>query len=74
MGQTTPLRELIEIKLERPLREYVIERRAAGRDWRGVAADINEIAPPGVSHETLRAWFLDDPEVSETTGRSEAAS
>jgi len=47
MGQTTPLRELIEIKLERPLREYVIERRAAGRDWRGVAADINEIAPPG---------------------------
>jgi hypothetical protein len=58
----TPLLQLMEIKLGRDLRGYVEEAQAAGRSWRGMAADLTEITGVAVTHETLRAWFSDTGE------------
>lgn len=56
MSQPTPLYQLVEARLGRPLVEYVAERRAT-TSWRAMAADLTETAGVQVTYETLRGWF-----------------
>lgn len=63
----TPLAQLTEIKLGRPLREYVVEARNSreirARSWRSIAAALSEATGLQVQAETVRAWFSDELEV-----------
>jgi len=59
----TAAAELASLILERPIEEWIAERRAAGRAWRRVERDLLE-ATGGrvdVTHETLRTWAPDQP-------------
>jgi hypothetical protein len=55
----TPLAQLIETKIGRPLAEYVADARNAGKDWRTIARDIQAETGVRVSWETLRSWCTD---------------
>jgi hypothetical protein len=53
--------QLADIVLDRPVEEYVAERREAGRSWRMVTRDLAE-ATGGridVTEVTLRSWMAD---------------
>ena len=60
----TPLAQLIEAKLGRPLSEHVVAARNAddhrSRSWRAIARDLTDRTGLTIQHETLRAWFSDD--------------
>ena len=56
----TPLGQLVEVKLDQDLSDYVLAMRADGKDWRTIAAAITEATGVSVSHETVRAWFADE--------------
>lgn len=60
----TPLQKLVELKLGGDLRGYVMSRRQAGDDWRGIAAAITEQTGQSVSYESLRSWFSDELEAA----------
>lgn len=58
----TATQELSDLLLGRPVEDFIVERRAAGRAWRYVARDLLE-ATGGrvdVTHETLRSWAPDE--------------
>jgi hypothetical protein len=60
----TPLAQLVELKLGRPLREYVVEARNSpdprARSWRNMAVALSAETGVAVTYETLRAWFSDE--------------
>jgi hypothetical protein len=62
----TPLSDLLGTLLGTDLRTWVLTRRAAGTDWRTIAADLAERTGRGVSHESLRSWFADEPTERDT--------
>lgn len=53
----TPTHELADLKLGRPLAEYVAEGRAEGKAWRVIARDLYAETGIDVTYETLRSWF-----------------
>jgi hypothetical protein len=59
--QLTPTQQLAGVILDRPLAEYVAEKRAARPKWPWqLIADQLAIDTDGsinVSHETLRQWY-----------------
>lgn len=56
----TPLAELVEAKLGRPLEPFVRSRLAEGLGWRRISDDLFAVSGRRVSHETLRGWFADE--------------
>jgi hypothetical protein len=54
----TPTQRLASLLLNRPLAEYITERREAGRSWRLIARDLHQETDGqvDVTAETLRGW------------------
>jgi hypothetical protein len=59
MTLVTPQQTLVEIRLGEPLAKFIAKRRAAGKGWRPIAADISTRTAVKVSHETVRNWYLE---------------
>lgn len=62
----TPTRRLADLMLGGALDDFVLTRRASGRSWRLISRDLWE-ATGGeldVTYETLRGWYLDEPEAA----------
>lgn len=58
----TPTQRLASVLIGRDVREFVTERRRAGRPWRFIARDLYD-ATDGqidVTHETIRHWYDED--------------
>lgn len=58
----TSHQRLAEALLGQPLATWVAERRAAGKSWRKIAADLS-VSTGGaarISRETLRSWYGPD--------------
>lgn len=53
----TPTQQLIEVRLGRPLDQFVHEQLAQNLGWRRIAEDIRRRTDITISHETLRGWF-----------------
>lgn len=65
LGPQTPTQRLASILLEEDVREFIANRRSAGRPWRFIARDLYN-ATDGqvdVTYETLRQWH-DEPEAA----------
>jgi len=60
----SPLQELAGLLLDRPLAEYVAEKRTARPrwPWRLIAEQLatDTDGKVAVSHEALRSWYADD--------------
>lgn len=54
--RVTPKYALVQTRLGRDLGTYLAEARAAGRNWRQIAADLSAVTSTPVTHETVRAW------------------
>jgi citrate lyase beta subunit len=61
----TPLYQLVETRLGRPLVDYIAENKPT-RSWKWMAADLTERTTTQVSWETLRLWFADRIQVEVT--------
>lgn len=57
---TTHTAQLLDLKLEGGLEEFVTFRRKLGVSWRNIARQIHDATGVAVTHETIRAWFPDD--------------
>lgn len=57
------LSQLVEVRLGRDLRQFVLDMRESGHGWRAIARGLSDVTDTKVSHEALRAWFADEPEV-----------
>lgn len=57
-SQTTA-QQIANVALGGKLREYVTERREAGKSWRRVAIELRDDHRIDVSHQTLANWFPD---------------
>lgn len=55
--KTTPLYDLVQMRLGRDLYAYLSEAQAADRDWRSIAADVSSASGVSVSYESLRRWY-----------------
>jgi len=57
--RTNPYQELAGLLLDRPIGEYIAERRAANRSWRLIARDLmnDTDGKIDVTEATLRNWF-----------------
>lgn len=62
----TAAHELADLKLGRPVTEYVAEKRADGKAWRVIARDLylDTNGEVDVTHETLRSWCGAEPEAA----------
>lgn len=58
-ANVSPIQELAALLLERPLDEYVAEKRDASRSWRLIARDLMDDTDGkvDVTEQTLRNWF-----------------
>lgn len=57
----TPTQKLAGFLLGKPVKEYLLERRAAGRSWRLVARDLYE-ATNGqidITYQAAKNWAAD---------------
>lgn len=66
MPQVTRTRQLLENLLGEPLEPWVTSRRAAGRSWRAITAELAEHTDRqcDITRETLRSWFVEvDPQI-----------
>jgi hypothetical protein len=61
---STPMRELIEGRLDGPLADFVAAHRSSGTAWRRIAMEVWRTTGVDVSSETLRTWFGTDERVS----------
>lgn len=54
-----------DVVLDRPLADYVAERRGNGVSWRRISLDLRDDTDGeiDITYETLRAWF---PELART--------
>lgn len=55
----TPTQQLLDIKLDGGLNDFVHSRRDRGASWRRISLDIRDEVGVDVTHETLRSWFPD---------------
>lgn len=55
----TPTAQLVDLKLDGGLPDFVTSRRAQGRSWRLISRDLYEATGIDVTYETLRGWFTD---------------
>lgn len=64
MPTPTAKQRLADLILERPLAEFVAERRANDVSWRRISRDLSDQTAGAVeiSGESLRSWFCDDLE------------
>lgn len=71
MPDVTSLRRMVERSFDGDLRAYVLAKYAEpdSGGWRGVSAALQADHDLIVSHETLRTWFKDDPELSSVDER-----
>lgn len=53
----TATHQLADLKLGKPLAEYVKEKREAGVSWRRITLDLRDDIDLDVTYESLRAWF-----------------
>ncbi len=64
----TPTATVIDMTLrdrdDDGLRLIVARMRAAGESWRSVAATLTALTDVPVSHEAVRVWALDWPDVN----------
>jgi hypothetical protein len=49
--------QLLDLKMNGRLEEYVTARRGEGLSWRLIMNEVRDQTGSDVSHETLRAWF-----------------
>lgn len=58
-GNSTANQRLANVLLGQDVRDFIAERRTAGRAWRLIARDLYEATDRqvDVTHETLRSWF-----------------
>lgn len=63
MPITSPLRELVDLKLGRRggVDQWLIRQRAKGRTWRQISKELERITQVDVTEQTLRSW-MPDPE------------
>lgn len=54
---STPTQQLVDLKLDGTLNDFVALRRGAGRSWRLISRDIYEQTGIDVTNETLRSWY-----------------
>lgn len=66
MTQRSDRYQLIESRLDRPLVDFVAERRRVdgppfrpAASWRAIAVEIEQITGITVNPESLRLWFAD---------------
>lgn len=58
----TRLQRLIGERLDEPLDDFVARRRADGKSWRAIAAEIEQRTAIEISHAGLRKWFAYVPD------------
>lgn len=60
----TPNHRLADLLIPGGVEEFVRSRRSEGYAWRVIARDLwaDTGGEVDITHETLRAWFPDDPE------------
>ena len=61
----TYLAQLVGVKLGADLRERIIQQRRAGVGWRTVTRELARESGINMSHESVRQWFADEPELVE---------
>jgi hypothetical protein len=62
MATLTPNQKLAGMLLGKPVKDYIAERRAAGRSWRLVSRDLYE-ATNGqidITGEAARLWAMEE--------------
>lgn len=57
MAKPTRTYLLLEARLERPLADYVTERREAGDSWNVIAYELAKATDVMVTAQTLTNWF-----------------
>lgn len=57
-GSETPTQRLASLLLGTDVRDFIAEKRTAGRPWRFITRDLYEATggQVDVTHETLRQW------------------
>lgn len=59
MPEMTATQRLADHMLGGTLSDYVLTRRAKGDSWRRIALDLRDDIGIDVTHETVRAWYMD---------------
>jgi len=54
----TPTRQLVDLKLDGELDNYVSTRRADGRSWRAISQELFTATGMWVTDQTLRVWYV----------------
>ena len=52
----SPTFQIIEMKLEKPLRPWIRSRRRRGDSWRQIALELYKLTDVDVTDETVRTW------------------